>query len=280
MNFINIPEEFIPYVDKIKNYKQWKETGLTIKKDRSSNNLANFHPIIKNGLYYRFEFISEQSYSPMDNDQQVCFLNNKRYTKRPIEIYYLVKQGVEPNEFYYFDESMFDYFHAVEYYEKKEYLKALESIEKSIALKASDEYCELRSCCKVELHDIVTAKMLFEKHKNDIDSAIHSGEVFKWLKCFIFNEDYVNALYYIKFTSINLDRLINEKVKDRIYCVQSKESYEYYRETFLKRLHLIFVKFKWKSATKTEQLKDLAKYIDNFYTGENISFKNKIQDFI
>lgn len=281
MNVGNIFPDFLQYVDKVKSFKEWKDTNIPLRINRASTNPIYFHPIIRNGDYYRFEIISNDLSCLFEDDQKNCFINDKRLTKRIIEIYYLVKQGVKLDEFYYFEESLYDYFEAVEYFENKKYALAHESIEKSIVKNPREEYLELKDNCNIELHNTNTAKSLFEKYRNRIHHAVHSEDVYKWIRCFLIAKEYSTALEYFKITINWLESLSrNKNLNGDKIEVQNPEEFDYYKKKFTSNLNKSFKNFKWKSELKTDSLIDLLKYVNSVYTGENDSFKINVNNFI
>ena len=138
-SLFGIYKDYLEHIDKIKTYEEWEVLGFKLSRLKNKSSLT----FKKKDHYYWFNVVDDSEYRRMDDEEEKCFLLKKRVTKWPIDMYYLIKQGISKEEFFYYEPSMLYYFDALDLYENKCYSEAVESLEKAIIINKRNEYNEL-----------------------------------------------------------------------------------------------------------------------------------------
>ena len=270
---IDIGIDYLDHIDKIKTYEEWEKLNFKLSRLKNNSSLT----FKKKDHYYWFNVVDDSEYMRMDDEEEKCFLLNKKITKYPIDIYYLIKQGISKDEFFYYESSMLYYFNALDFYENKCLSEAILSLQKAMDINNRNEYNELLDEINIKLYNTETAEKLFDKYRNDITEPMRLEIINKWLKCFVQNSEYLKCQYYIEFSISQYNKLINDEIEPVIYTKQQKEFSEHYYDNFLNSLDGIFSKFNWKTVIISEELIKLLKYILSIYKGDNQRFINNVK---
>jgi tetratricopeptide (TPR) repeat protein len=268
LNFEELPKSVIKHIDIVRTVSQWNELGFKPKKDQ----YGRWNDIKRQERY--FEFIAASATNPR---HKLSLETGKRITSKPYFIKALVEQGIPLEDFVDNGDDLKHFIKADDLFNEKSYEEALKEIELAISIRATSDYKELKKDIQVKLGNEDVVDQLFKKHEFDIDSPIHTGEIFDWFKALLKNNKIDKVVSYIQKTNETLDKLAKGEIKSKIYGQQSGDWYSYKKEDFNKNLFRIF-DF---SALQIEQTDETLKMLDLFiklYIGKEIKPIESIAD--
>lgn len=268
LNFVELPKSVIKHIDIVRTISQWNELGFKPKKDQ----YGSWNDIKRQERY--FEFVGASATNPK---HKLSFETGKRITTKPYYIKALVEQGIPLDDFIENGEDLKHFIKADDLFEEKKYAEALQEIELAISVRAISDYKELKKDIQVKLGNEDVVEQQFKKHEFDIDSPIHTGEIFDWFKALLKNKKFVEVIAYIQKTNDTLDKLSKGEIKPKIYGQQSGDWYLYKKEDFNKNLFRIF-DF---NVLELEQSDDTVKMLGLFiylYSGKEIKPIESIAD--
>lgn len=268
LNFEELPKSVIKHIDIVRTVSQWNELGFKPKKDQ----YGRWNDIKRQERY--FEFVAASSTNPR---HKLSLETGKRITKKPYFIKALVEQGISLEEFIDNGDDLKHFINADDLFVEKNYEEALREIELAISSRAISDYKELKKDIQVKLGNEDVVDQQFKKHEFDIDSPIHTGEIFDWFRALLKNNKIDKVVNYIQKTNETLDKLAKGEIKPKIYGQQSGDWYSYKKEDFNKNLFRIF-DF---NTLHLEQTDETVKMLDLFiklYIGKEIKPIENIAD--
>ncbi len=268
LNFIDLPKSVINNIDIVRTVSQWNELGFKPKKKEYDG----WNDIKREERY--FEFVGA---SATDPKHKASLETGKRITSKPYFIKTLVDQGVSLEEFVENGEDLKYFIEADNSFENKNYEKALQEIELALSIKTLDDYTELRKDIQVKLGNETTVEQQFQKHEFDIDSPIHTGEIYDWLKAFLKNKRFDRVVAYIKTTNDTLDKLSKGIIKPKIYGQQSGDWYTHKKEDFQKNIYRAF-DIDLINLEQTEKSVEMLTLFINIYIGKEIKPIENVAD--
>jgi len=258
LNYNELPKQILKHIDKIKTAKEWRELRLSPKKEQ----YGDWKPLKRQERYFDFKSIKQ-----IDNYKE-AIESSKRITKNPYYISALIEQGCNTNEFLFVGEDIRFFITGLDKQDKADFDSALLNITKAVELNPLKEYSELESDLKARLGDLNTIKQKFKQHEFDIDSPIHTGEIYDWLKGLVLKNEYTLITMYIKQSIDILDNLTSGRIKSKIYGQQSSDWYSYKKEDFHKNILSITKGVDFTEDLKTKDLSDLFQLIAEMYIGK------------
>lgn len=268
LNFEELPKSVVKHIDIVRTITQWNELGLKPKKDQ----YGRWNDIKRQERY--FEFVGASATNPR---HKLSLETGKRITTKPYFIKALIEQGIPLEDFVDNGDDLKHFIKADDLFVEKNYEEALKEIELAISIRATSDYKELKKDIQVKLGNEDTVDQQFKKHEFDIDSPIHTGEIFDWFKALLKNKKIDKVVNYIQKTNDTLDKLAKGEVKPKIYGQQSGDWYSYKKEDFNKNLFRIF-DF---NTMQLEQSDDTTKMLELFiklYIGKEIKPIESIAD--
>ena len=231
LNYYELPKSILKHIDIVKTINQWNELGFKPKKDE----FGSWNSIKRQEKY--FEFVSA---SINNHSHKISLETGKRITSNPTHIKTLIEQGCSLDEFINISEDLKYFFNAIDFFNKKNYNQSMIEINKAIIIKSLKDYTELKDEISIKLGDESVAEDKFKKFENDIDSPIHTREIFDWLKIIILNKDFVKAKNYIEKINETLDKLAKGLIQPKIYGKQSSGWYIGKKDDFNNNLNKSF----------------------------------------
>lgn len=229
------PKEFISLIDTIRKKSDWLNTSLPIKKDRK----GDFKTIIKKGLY--FEFVTLVGYGT-DVLELKAIETGKKCTKNPKNISALISQGCSYEDFAFVSSDIKAYCEAILLLDNKNLQEALLQAKEAHRLKPDkNEYANLFFEIGLLLEDESTIYDEFNYYENDINSSIHTGRVYKWIRLLTQHKKSNEALGLIYRIDELLDDLISGRRQNKRYGgkperYSREEWYGLYKEKFNKKI--------------------------------------------
>jgi hypothetical protein len=162
-------------------------------------------------------------------------------------------------------------------FEDKSYESAFIEIDLAISLRTTSDYQELKKDIEINLGNENIVEQQFKKHEFDIDSPIHTGEIYEWLKALLKKHKIEKVILYIEKTLETMDKLSNGSIQPKIYGKQRAEFYIAGKEDFTKNLHKIFNFSSWNIEQSDEAIKMLGIFIYT-YTGKEIKPIESVAD--
>lgn len=268
LNFEELPKSVIKHIDIVRTISQWNEFGLKPKKDQ----YGRWNDIKRQERY--FEFVGASATNPR---HKISLETGKRITKKPYFIKALVEQGIPLEDFVDNGEDLKHFIKADDLFVEKQYEEALTEIELAISIRATSDYKELKKDIQVKLGNEDIIDQQFKKHEFDIDSPIHTGEIYEWFKAYFKNKSYSKIIAQIEKTNLILDNLASGIIKPKIYGQQQSSFYVYDKEKFHNNISKIF-DF---NSMQLEQTDDTTKLLELFirlYSGKEIKPLESIAD--
>lgn len=267
LNFEELPKSVIKHLDIVRTISQWKELGFNPKKDQYGRS-----DIKRQGRF--FEFVNASATNPR---HKLSLDTGKRITKKPYFIKALVEQGVSLDDFLDSGDDLKHFIKADNFYELSNYEEALKEIELAISIRTTSDYKELKKDIQVKLGNEDVVDKQFKKHEFDIDSPIHTGEIYDWFKAYVKNKSYNKIINQIDKTNEILDKLANGIIKPKIYGQQQSSFYVYDKEKFHNNIYKIF-DFNILHLEQTEDTKKMLELFTNLYNGKEIKPMESIAD--
>lgn len=269
LNFEELPKSVIKHLDIVRTISQWNELGFKPKK---KDEYGGWNDIKRENRY--FEFVEASSTNPR---HKISFETGKRITSKPYYIKALVDQGISLDEFIDNGDDLKHFINADNFFEEKNYEQALQQIELAISLRPLQDYKELKKEIQIKLGNEDIAEQKFKEYEYDIDTAVHTEEIYNWFKVLTRNKKYDKVIFYIQKTDETLDKLSKGIIKPKIYGQQSGDWYLGKKEEFNKNLYRIF-DLDISSLEKTDDsVKMLALFI-TIYIGKEIKPIESIAD--
>lgn len=268
LNYYELPKSILKNIDIVRTISQWNELGFKPKQNKDKQ----WNDIKREDRYFNFEKASKTKPSHITSLE-----TGKRITSKPYFIKELVNQGIKLEEFVNNSEDLKHFIIADDLFIEKKYEEALIEINLAISIRTIKEYKELKQNIQIQLGNEDVAKQMFKENEFDIDSSIHSGEIYEWLKAFLKNNNYDKVKFYIEQTNEILDNLATGKIKAKIYGQQSSDWYVYKKEDFHKNLYKIF-EFNSLDSEKSEKKIQIFELIVKFYYGKEIKPIESIAD--
>lgn len=268
LNFEELPKLALKNVDIVRTVAQWNEIGLKPKKDR----YGKWNDIKRQERYFSFVEVFASN-----SKHKLSLETGKRITSKPYFIKALIEQGIPLEEFIENGADLPHFINADNLYWEKNYEEALKEIELAILNRTNEDYAELRKSIQVKLGNQDVVEEQFKKYEFDIDTPIHTGEIFDWFKVLFKNKRFDKFNEYVQLTNQTLDRLSIGKVKPRIYGEQSRDWYLHKKQDFNMNLFRIF-DFK---NIKIEKSIDMVATIDLFiksYSGKEMKPIESVAD--
>lgn len=271
LNYNELPKSILQHIDKIKTVKEWKELKFSPRKEQ----YGGWKSVKRQNRYFDFEHINT------NNSKYKNAINSgKRVTKNSYYISALIEQGIGSNEFLYCGEDILLFNQALEKQDNNEFAQALDYAQQALKLKNQKEYSELVSNLEARLGNPDTISNKFKEHECDIDSPIHTGEIFEWFRGLLDRKEYGKIQFYIEQTNQILDNLSKGKIKPKIYGEQDKDWYRYKKEDFHKNLLTFLKGFDFSSFEPTSELVNLLIYISKQYKGKSTKPLEDIADVL
>lgn len=268
LNFEELPKSIIKHIDIVRTVSQWNELGFNPKKEK----YGRWNSIKRQDRY--FEFIGGYITNPR---HKISFETGKRITSKPFYIKALIDQGLSLEEFVDNGEDLEHFINAATLYDEQSYENALKEIELAISIRIHSDYKELRKDIQIKLGNDDIIEQEFRKNEYDIDSPIHTGEIFDWFKALIKNKKYNKVIMYIEKTNETLDKLSKGELKPKIYGQQSSDWYLYKKEDFCKNLSKIF-DFNDFAFEKSDDIAKMLEMFISIYLGKDIKPYETIAD--
>jgi len=231
LNYTDLPKSILENIDKVRTLSQWIELGL---KPSKKDFAGRWYGEIKR--QERFFTFQEAKHS----NHRKAFETGKRITSKPYYIKTLVEQGIPLEDFLDSGEDLKHFVNADNFYEEKKYSEALTEIELALQTRINDDYTKLKKLIQIKLGNEDVVEQEFKKHEFDIDSPIHTGEIYDWFAALIKNKKYQRVVFYILQTIDTLDKLSNGVIKPKIYAQQQGSFYVYDKEKFQTNIHKAF----------------------------------------
>ncbi len=222
------PRELLPLIDLIRKESEWRKTPLRIRKD----NNGRYKPIFINGLCFGFDVLVRA-----DDAQIRAIETGKKCTHYPSGVYPLIVQGCNYNDFAFLSTDVISYCEAKKELNNNNYNEALSQIRNAFELKPQESlYATLFFEIRLEMKDELSIDEELKYFENDIDSTIHSGRVYKWIRFLVQQKKDDKALQLIQLINRLLDEQILGKRKSKIYGSQKSSWYSYKKEQFNKKI--------------------------------------------
>ncbi len=223
------PRELIPFIDTIRKECEWENVGFEIKKDK----YGNCKPFVKKGLWFRLTALVFA-----DHIKLKAIETGKKCTTDPTGVMLLIKQGCAYDDFVYVSEDVKAYCEACKWYDQKQYEKALQQIKRAFELKPDETlYANLLFEIRLILGDKSTIDDEIKYYANDMDSMVHTGRAYKWVKFLVVQRDFNKASGVINTVISALDDLAVGRRENRRYGgKQNSNWYRYKKDQFNKKI--------------------------------------------
>lgn len=272
LNYNELPKSILKHIDKIKTVEEWKELKFSPKKEQYGN---GWKSIKRQNRYFDFKKIN-----PNSSNYKNAFNTEKRVTKNPYYVSALIEQGCDIGEFIYGSEHIILFNQAIEKQDNNEFEEALDIAKQALNLNKQKEYSELVSDLEARLGNTDTISKKFKKHECDIDSPIHTGEIFEWFRGLLDKREYSKIQYYIEQTNQILDNLSKGKIKPKIYGEQDSDWYKYKKEDFQKNILTFMKGVDFSSIEPSSELINLLIYVSKQYKGTSTKPIENIADLL
>ncbi|MDY0078167.1 MAG: hypothetical protein RBR87_12935 [Bacteroidales bacterium] len=272
LNYNELPKSILKHIDKIKTVEEWKELNFSPKKEQYGN---RWKSIKRQNSYFDFKKIN-----PNSSNYQNAFNTEKRITKNPYYISALIEQGCDIDEFLHGGEDILLFNQALEKQDNNDFESALALAKQALTLNNQKDYSELVSDLEARLGNTDTISEKFKKYEYDIDSPIHTGEIFDWFRGLLDKKEFSKIQDYIEQTNQILDNLSKGIIEPKIYGKQDSEWYKYKKEDFQKNI-LSFTKgFDFSTIEPTEEVISLLTIISGLYAGKSTKPLEDIADIL
>lgn len=270
LNFEDLPKSIIKHIDIVRTVTQWNELGFKPKKKNEYG--GRWNDIKRQDRY--FDFVQA---SLTNSSHKLSLETGKRITTNPYYIKALVEQGIPIGEFIHNTNDLTNFISANDLFDNEEYEEALKQIDLALSIKQTKEYRELKKEIQIKLGDENTVIQKFKENENDIDSPIHTGEIYDWFKALLKTKKFGLVLNFIVKTNEGLDKLSTGIIKPKIYGKQSSDWYLGKKEDFTNNLYRIFEK-DLSSIDQTDEAIQMFELFVNVYTGKEIKPIESIAD--
>jgi hypothetical protein len=268
LNFNQIPKSVIKHIDVVRTVSQWNELGFKPKKDE----YGRWSDIKRQERY--FEFVEASNTNPK---HKLSLETGRKITSKPYYIKRLIEQGILLSEFVESGDDLKHFINADNLFEEEKYEDALREIDLAISIRETMDYKELKTDIQVKLNNSDIVRQQFKKYEIDIDSPIHTKEIYDWFSALIKNKEYSKVIGYLQNTNETLDKLSKGLITSKIYTQQSGDWYLHKKEDFNKNLfRMLTIK-----ATEIEKTEDSIKMLEHLmylYIGKDIKGIESIAD--
>lgn len=215
-------------IDTIRKESAWEKLGFKIKKDR----YGNCKPIRRKGQSFGWKIVVSA------NDiERKALETGKKCSKYPTDILLLIRQGCTYEDFVFVDEDVMAYCEAYKRHEQKQYEDALQHVKRAFELKPDETlYVNLLFEIRLKLGDKSAIDDEINYYIDDMDSMVHKGRAYQWIKFLVGQRDFNKASEVINTVISALDDLALGRKENRRYGKQNSNWYRYKKDQFNKKI--------------------------------------------
>lgn len=219
---------FLPHYERIRTLAQWRSLGFDIEVDKDGQITQR-----KNRHLYRFARLWDHSPSA-----QEAIATGKRWVTHFYPMLDYVRAGVPFDDFVSHPEHYRDFCRARLAQDANQIDDAIGWFGKALAGDPNEvRYAEFYYKLRVDTGDLLAPALELAFFANEVDSMIHTGRVFEWVKLFLKNDRTAEAAQIIRRTATLLtDKLAGCLPKGRYSGGDDTAFVAYKREQFHKKL--------------------------------------------
>lgn len=219
------PKELLPYLATVRKASEWERLGFKVKLDEYG------YPIKGGEKDHEFSIAR-------DRDEVVAdaIRTGKKALRYPLQVFDYVQAGCALSDFANLPEDVAEYCMGNMLRLTGDLEEALPHIHKAVTLNPNEvQYFQVYFPLRLQFGDLSAIREELQYHRNDMDSAVHSGRFDDWLKVLIKAQEYELAKSVISATESALHDLVNGRVTARLYSAQKSWWYESKLEDFQKK---------------------------------------------
>lgn len=211
-----VPKKYLPYINLIMKESEWLKTPIPVKRIEYLR-YENINLRSVQGQLRCFSFFPLIGHGTKDLEIE-AIETRKKYTLSVNDIYALISLGCKYEDFAGMRDDIKFYCEALKYYDKANLWEARAPAETAYELRPNEnDYANLYFEIGLELGDETIIEKELVYYQDDIDSSIHTGRAYEWIKLLTLHKEDYKALTLINCIYELLDDLISGKRKNKRY---------------------------------------------------------------